>query len=318
MRVLVTGGNGSVGRELVPALLAAGHEVAALDRDLAALRALSSPRLSLVQGGVEDRAAVEEAAAGAEAVLHLAWSFSDDPAVLVERDLRGQQLILDVARARGVRHLVYASSAIVYGKPLRLPIGEDHPLRVLEARKPAYAVAKEAAEKLALLAATTGGPPATILRFWWAFGEEIAGRHLRDMLRAAAANAALCVPAHCGGSFLSMEDLAHAIQTVLLDPRSFGGIFNLASAYVTWEEIARMALEVTHSAAEVAVVPASAFAGPAFLADAWHLDDARFRTAFGWTPRRGPAQVRDLLERAVGRTWARLAAERAAGPPRPR
>lgn len=316
MRILVTGGNGSVGRELVPALLAGSHEVAVLDRDVGALEALSWPRLSLVQGGVEDRAAVEEAMAGAEAVLHLAWSFSDDPAVLIERDLRGQQLVLDVARARGVRHLVYASSAIVYGKPVRVPIGEDHPLRVLEARKPAYAVAKEAAEKLALLAGRTGGPAATILRFWWAFGEEIAGRHLRDMLGAAAAGTRLRVPAECGGSFLTIEDLLHALETILLDPRSFGGTFNLASAYVTWEEVARMALEVTGSTAGVEVVPVPAFTGAAFLADAWHLEDARFRATFGWTPRRGPTQVRALLKRAMARTWARLAAASAASSPR--
>lgn len=314
MRVLVTGGNGSVGRELVPALLAGGHDVAVLDRDVGAIEALSSRRLSLVRGGVEDRAAVEEAMAGAEAVLHLAWSFSDEPAVLVERDLRGQQLVLDVARAGRARHLVYASSAIVYGKPGWVPIGEDHPLRVLEARKPAYAVAKEAAEKLALLAARTGGPPATILRFWWVFGEEIAGRHLRDMLAAAAAETRLRVPSECGGSFLSIEDLLHALQTILFDPRSFGETFNLASAYVTWEEVARMVLEVTGSTAGVEVVPASTFAGPAFMADSWHLDDRRFRTMLGWEPRRGPAQVRELLKRAVGRTWDRIASAKTAAP----
>lgn len=309
MRILVTGGNGSVGREIVPALLAAGHDVAVLDREVGALEGLSSRRLSLVRGGVEERAAVEEAMAGAEAVLHLAWSFSDDPAVLVERDLRGQQLVLDVARARRVRHLVYASSAVVYGKPVRVPIGEDHPLRVLEARKPAYAVAKEAAEKLALLAARTGGPAATILRFWWAFGEEIGGRHLRDMLGAASAGTPLRVPAECGGSFLSIEDLAHALGTILLDPRSFGGTFNLASAYVTWEEIARMALLVTGSASDLDVVPVSAFGGAAFLADPWHLDDTRFRATFDWAPRREPAQVRELLRRAMGKTWSRVAAQ---------
>ena len=53
----------------------------------------------------------------------------------------------------------------MYGKPIRVPIDEDHPLRVLEARKPAYGMAKEFAEKLTLLAARTEGPPATVLRF---------------------------------------------------------------------------------------------------------------------------------------------------------
>jgi nucleoside-diphosphate-sugar epimerase len=52
-----------------------------------------------------------------------------------------------------VRHFLYTSTAVVYGKPLRVPIDEEHPLRVLEARKPAYGIAKEFAEKLTLLAA---------------------------------------------------------------------------------------------------------------------------------------------------------------------
>jgi UDP-glucose 4-epimerase len=311
MRILVTGGNGSVGRELVPALLARDHEVSVLDTDLGALERRSSPRLRLTRGCVEDRAAVGEAIEGADAVIHLAWSFSDDPAVLVGRDLLGHQRLLEAARARGVRHLLYASSAVVYGKPVRLPIDEDHPLRVLEARKPAYAIAKETAEKLSVLAGRTGGPPVTILRFWWAFGDEIAGRHLRELLATAAAGNRLRVPAECGGSFLSMEDLADAILTVLLDQRAFGEVFNLASADVTWEEVARMVLEVTGSGAGVEVVPPSAFTGPAFLADPWLLDGARIRGRLGWEPRERPDAVKARLGRAIGRTWERV---RAAAP----
>src|SRR5574337_2076547 len=183
MHILVTGANGSVGRELVPALLARGHSVVALDKKLGVLQAVSHPRLALVSGAVEDAARVAEASRGTEAIIHLAWSFSDDPQVLLEQDLRGHLLLLNAAKAQGVRHFIYTSTAVVYGKPTRVPIDEDHPLRVLEARKPAYGVAKEFAEKLTLLAARTQAPPGTILRFWWAFGEEIGGRHLREMLR---------------------------------------------------------------------------------------------------------------------------------------
>ncbi|MFI5339909.1 MAG: NAD-dependent epimerase/dehydratase family protein [Candidatus Methylomirabilales bacterium] len=303
MRVLVTGANGSVGRELVPALLGRHHHVVALDKEMGALPALSQPRLEVMQGAVEDAGAVEKATHDVEAIIHLAWSFSDDPQILLEQDLRGHLLLLDAAKAQGVRHFIYTSTAVVYGKPVRVPIDEDHPLRVLEARKPAYGMAKEFAEKLTLLVGRTQALPATILRFWWAFGDEIGGRHLREMLRTAAAGQPVRVPADCGGSFLSMEDLIQAIGLILLNPRSFGQVFNLASAYVTWEEIARVAVEITGSSAGVEVIPATEWTGAAFLADRWELDDQRIRERLGFKPTRDPAGVRDALRRAIARTW---------------
>lgn len=305
MRVLVTGGNGSVGRELVPALLARGHRLVVLDRELGALPR-SHPALELIPGGVEDAAAVAQAARGAEAIIHLAWSFADDPRILLEQDLRGHLLLLEAARAQGVRHFVYSSTAVVYGRPIRVPIDEEHPLRVLEARKPAYGMAKEFAEKLTLLAARTDGPPATVVRFWWAFGETIGGRHLRDMLRTAASGKPLVVPADCGGSFLSMEDFIQAVELLLLSPRSFGQVFNLASLYVTWEEVARMAAEATGSCAKVEVVPVAEWKGAAFLADRWELDDRKIRGGLGFKPARDPAGVRAALRRAIAQTWQQV------------
>jgi UDP-glucose 4-epimerase len=306
VRILVTGANGSVGRELVPALLTRGHHVVALDKELGALQVLSHPRIELVSGCVEDAVVVGKAARGAAAIIHLAWSFSDDPQVLLEQDLRGHLLLLDAARAQGVRHFIYTSTAVVYGKPIRVPIDEDHPLRVLEARKPAYGMAKEFAEKLTLLAAQTQALPATILRFWWAFGDEIGGRHLREMLRTAATGKSMPVPADCGGSFLSMEDFNQAVDLILLNPRGFGQVFNLSSLYVTWEEVARMVMDVTASSAGVLPVPQAEWTGAAFLADRWELDNRRIRERLGFKPARDSAGVREALRRAIARTWQHI------------
>jgi len=96
MRVLVTGANGSVGRELVPALLARGHRVVVLDKDLSALQPLTQPGLELVPGAVEDPRAVTETAGGAEAIIHLAWSFSEDLQVLVEGAWRDETFVADL------------------------------------------------------------------------------------------------------------------------------------------------------------------------------------------------------------------------------
>ncbi len=312
MRILVTGGNGSVGRELVPALLARGHEVTVLDPNLDALPASRAPALTLVRGVVEDPGAVATAIRGATAVIHLAWSFSEDPATLIDHDLRGHQLLLEAARKERVRHFVHLSSAVTYGKPIRIPIHEDHPLRVLDARKPAYGIAKEFAENLTLLASRTGGPPGTVLRFWWAFGDTIGGRHLREMLRTAAAGKRLAIPAESGGSFLTMEDLNRAMLALLLDERTFGAVFNLASAYVSWEEVARIVLTTTGSQAGMDVVAPDAWTGAAFLADPWQLDDRRLRELLELRPAGDAAHVRALLGRAIQATWRELATAGAA------
>ena len=224
----------------------------------------------------------------------------------MEHDLRGHALLLGAARDQGVRHFIYTSTAVVYGKPVRTPIDEEHPLRVLEARKPAYGMAKEFAEKLTLLAARETALSATILRFWWAFGEEIGGRHLRDMLKTAAAGQPVRVPADCGGSFLSQEDFNQAVETILSMPATGGRVFNLASAYVTWEEVARMVVKVTGGTGAVEVVPREAWTGAAFLADRWELADRQIRTAVGFKPTRDTVEVREALGRAIAGTWERL------------
>jgi len=238
--------------------------------------------------------------------VHLAWSFADDPAYLVEHDLRGHLHLLEAARREQVRCFVYTSTAVVYGKPIRQPVDEDHPLLVLAARKPAYGIAKEFAEKLTLLAAQTDGPPAAILRFWWAFGQEIGGRHLRDLLRAAAAGEPLAVPAECGGSFLSLDDFIHTIDLLLGTDLRGGRVFNLASGYVTWKEIARLILDVTGSTPPVRVVPRAEWTGAAFLADRWELDDRRSRTELGFKPTRDPAGLRQTLRDAIAVSWKSL------------
>lgn len=308
MRILVTGANGSVGRGLIPALLGNGHQVIGLDKDAGVEREIAHPRFSFVRGAIEDPAVAEQALVGAEAVIHLAWSFSDDPRVLIEQDLRGHALLLDAAVRHKAAHFVYTSTAVVYGKPSSAPVDEDHPLNVLAARKPAYGVAKEFAEKLTILAGQQPGLSCTVLRFWWAFGEEIGGRHLREMLQTSAAGKTLAVPAACGGSFLSQTDFNAAIETVLQRPAAPGRVFNLASAYVTWDEVARMVVDVTGGKGGTESVPRGAWRGAAFLADRWELDDRRIRAALGFTPADEAAEVRSALRRAIGATWRRLRA----------
>ncbi|MDX1815760.1 MAG: NAD(P)-dependent oxidoreductase, partial [Thermodesulfobacteriota bacterium] len=245
---------------------------------------------------------LKSAVEGVDAVLHLAWSFSEDPLTVLEHDLKGHIYLLEEMASQKVGHLIYTSTAVVCGKPRYSPIDEKHPLLVEEARKPLYGIAKAAAEKLCLMYGKTKGPPATVIRFWWAYGEEIGGKHLREMLRIASAGEPLTVPAASGGSFLHMADLAQGLERCLFRPEAFGQTFNFSTVYVTWEEVAEMARDATGSRSEIRCIPREEWTGSAFLADPWELSDALARERLGYDPMEA-SRAKAYLKKAVENCW---------------
>ena len=275
MKFLITGGAGSVGKPLVLSLLEKGHTVRVLDKKADQLQSLEHKNLELIKGEIEDLSVVKEAVKGIDVIVHLAWSFSDDPMELLASDLKGHILLLDAAVAEKISHFFYTSTAVVYGKPIKSPITEEDPCLVEEARKPFYGIAKLMAEKLSLAYFKTKGLPVTIFRFWWSYGEEIGGRHLRDLIKLAQAGQPLMVPEGAGGSFLHLDDLTNAILLAIQKPKTFGEIFNLSTLFLSWEEVARIIIEVTDSSSPLEVIPSKEWKGPPFLADIWELSTER-------------------------------------------
>ncbi|MFE0462829.1 NAD-dependent epimerase/dehydratase family protein [Kitasatospora sp. NPDC058965] len=126
MRILVTGGAGFIGSGVVRALVAAGHEVRALDALLPAVHPSgAAPELpagvDFRRGDVRDAPTVERALAGVDAVCHqaamvgLGLDLDDAPEYVGCNDL-GTAVLLSAAARAGVRSLVLASSMVVYGE----------------------------------------------------------------------------------------------------------------------------------------------------------------------------------------------------------
>lgn len=299
MNFLLTGGAGSVGRDLTAAFLKKGHNVKVLDRNVEAHAFPEDKKLGLIQGRLEDAQLVQEALKGVDVVIHLAWSFSDDPVELLESDLKGHVLLLDASVAAKVSRFFYTSTAVVYGKPLRVPLSEDAPCLVEDARKPFYAIAKLTAEKLALTYGKTKGLPVTIFRFWWSYGKKIGGRHLRDMITLAETGQPLKVPDGAGGSFLDHDDLSHALLLAMQKQESIGQIFNLATLYLEWKDIARMIIEITDSSSPVEVIPAHEWKGAQFLTDPWKLSTAKAKRLFDYHSLFTSSVARQRIEEAI-------------------
>jgi UDP-glucose 4-epimerase len=306
MRFLITGGAGSVGQTLTLSLLEKGHSVRVLDKKADQLRSLERRNLELIKGEIEDLSVVSGAVKGVDAIVHLAWSFSDDPMELLISDLKGHILLLDAAVAEKISRFFYTSTAVVYGKPVKSPVTEEDPCLVEDARKPFYAVAKLTAEKLLSAYFRTKGLPVTIFRFWWSYGGEIGGRHLRDLIKLAQAGEPMMVPAGAGGSFLYLDDLTNAILLALQEPKTLGKIFNLSTLFLGWEEVARIIIEVTHSSSTLEVIPAGKWKGAPFLADAWELTTGKAERVFGYRSTLSPSEAQQRLKEAIVRCYLQI------------
>lgn len=127
MKFLVVGGAGYIGSHMVKKLLSAGHEVEVADN-------LSSGHCTkLVELDIADAQALDTLFAKHhfDAVFHFA-SFIQvgesvtEPAKYYQNNLAATLTLLQAMVRAGVKHLVFSSSAAVYGEPLYTPIDEEH------------------------------------------------------------------------------------------------------------------------------------------------------------------------------------------------
>ena len=101
-----------MGRGLTSALSGISHEVRVLDTHADTLPLSGHEKLELIRGRVDDRSLADKAVKDRDMMVHLAWSFSDDPGDLVEGDPRGRITQLEAAAAAPVARFYYIRSAI--------------------------------------------------------------------------------------------------------------------------------------------------------------------------------------------------------------
>ena len=186
MRVLITGVAGFIGHGLARLLLARGDVVVGIDSlndyyqvslkeaRLATLRDAGGNRFAFHHLDFADMAALTAALEGMEidAIVHLGAQAGvrysiENPHAYVQANLVGHLNMLELARHRGVAHMVYASSSSVYGGNTKLPFAVedrvDHPLSL-------YAATKKADELMSETYAHLFRLPLTGLRFFTVYG----------------------------------------------------------------------------------------------------------------------------------------------------
>ena len=147
MKVLVTGGSGFLGSHVAEQLSAAGHEVVALVRKSSNRKFLSTLKnVELAEGSVEDRASIDRAMKGVDAVVHSAGLVkARTEAAFFECNTQGTVNLLEaaIAHAPDLKRFVHVSSLEACGPSLDgqpVPLDQEHPVT-------AYGRSKLAAEK---------------------------------------------------------------------------------------------------------------------------------------------------------------------------
>jgi len=134
MTVLVTGGAGYIGSHMVHALVDAGERVVVLD-NLATGFEWAVPKgasLAIGETGDQPRVAALIAQHQVDAIIHFAASIVvpesvRDPLGYYRNNTVNSRALIETAVAGGVRHLIFSSTAAVYGDPARVPVREDDP-----------------------------------------------------------------------------------------------------------------------------------------------------------------------------------------------
>ena len=173
MKALVTGGAGFIGSNIVKRVADEGWQVKVLDNLRSGYRSNLAPipGVTLIEGDVRDPRAVADATRGMDVVFHLAASVGnkrsiEHPIDDAEVNVIGTLRVLEAARNAGVRKIVVASSAGIFGELKTLPIREDHPV---EPDSP-YGCSKLCAEKMCLSYAKLYDIEAISLRYFNVYG----------------------------------------------------------------------------------------------------------------------------------------------------
>ncbi len=242
MKYLITGGAGFIGSHIARALLEQGADVRVLDNFSSGKREnLKGLDVELLEGDLRNASIVTRAVQGIEVIFHEAAFVSvpesmEKPQECLDVNVTGTSMLFEAARKAGVRRVVIASSAAVYGDSDAMPLVENTPLKQLSP----YAVSKRIDEMYAELFTNQFGLEVAALRYFNVYGP----RQRPDSMYAAAVpifirrmldNKPITVYGD-GGQTRDLINVRDVVQANLLasqHPAAPGQIFNVCTGVET-------------------------------------------------------------------------------------
>ncbi len=228
-KVLITGGTGAIGPQVVIALSQAGFHVRIFSINTPSM-GMFPQGTDILTGDVTNRAAVQSAMEGVNAVVHLAalLHIVNPPPELREKyehvNIDGTKTVVEASLNAGVRRVVLFSTIAVYGNADGKVLNETSPTRP----ETDYARTKLVAEQIVLNAKGPDGKPlGVVLRLGAVYGSRIKGNYER-LIRALARNRFIPVGRGLNRRTLIYEkDVGRAAALAVSHPSATGRVFNV-------------------------------------------------------------------------------------------
>lgn len=288
MKVLVTGGAGFIGSHVVDKLIARKYEVLVIDNLSTGIRENVNPAARFLKLDIaEDDLGGLFAAERFDHVIHLAAQTAvpksvDDPVYDCRLNIMATVNMLEACRKTGVKRVVFASSAAVYGNVAAIPVPETAALRPTSF----YGLSKAAVEEYLRLYAALHGVDYVALRYANVYGERQGdageGGVVSIFARKVAGGGAVDIFGDGGQTrdFVYVGDVAEANCAALVTPNS-NAVYNIATCSETsvnalvdaLAAVAGREIEKTHRAAREGDIYRSS------------LDNTLAVSRLGWKPR---------------------------------
>ena len=250
MSVVVTGGAGFIGSNLVKSLCSEGYEVVVLDNFSYGGRRVEGSKIRVVKGDIRDEGVVTTALRDVDYVIHLAaivgvTEAREDPLGAFDVNVKGTLRLLEASRRLGVEKFVYASSVAVYGEPLYLPIDEAHPLNP----KNVYGATKLAGEALVSAYGEEYGIPTVALRYFNVYGPNMRSGPYAGVISRFMESGLRGEPLTIFGDGSQTRDFVYVEDVVRATLRALGegirGVYNVGTGRsVTILELAELVMKV--------------------------------------------------------------------------
>jgi UDP-glucose 4-epimerase len=312
MKVLITGGGGFLGSHLGDGLLAAGHEVTALDTspDLKVRHNLENSGFRYIKGSIFDLDLLESLIRKSDLVYHLAAvvgveHYVEDPFHVLNVNVNGTQNVLKYAH-RYDKKMVFASTSEVYGKSTHAPFREDGD-RVLgstEIDRWCYSTSKAVGEHFCFAYGKLG-MPVVIVRFFNVYGPRLdridVGRVITIFMGQLLRGEELTVigDGKQTRSFTYVDDAVAALLQAGMKPEAVGSIFNIGNdAETSVHELAEAMIRAfPGTGSKITFVPQQQIYGNSYEDIQRRVPDiTRMRTILGVEP---TISLEDGLRRTI-------------------